>query len=138
MEMTVVDTKKKKKSRVSVSKWWVFCVYESICVYERHKLYGHPFTWERGRYTNSWLEIRSDRAMAIKSLFDLLPYVKLYNLEDSPSDHSAIFLDPTCRVSGMRKKYFRHKNAWLTEPSCIIIVRNNWESSKQSDIQQKI
>ncbi|KAK1378351.1 hypothetical protein POM88_025095 [Heracleum sosnowskyi] len=59
------------------------------------ELYGHPFTWERGRDTDSWLEIHLDRAMATKTWFDLFPTAKLYNLEGSPSDHSAISLEPT-------------------------------------------
>ncbi|XP_074324303.1 uncharacterized protein LOC141661216 [Apium graveolens] len=70
-------------------------------------LYGHPFTWERGRDTDSFLEIRLDRAMATTNWFDLFPYAKLYNLEGSPSDHSAISLGLVCRITGDKNtKYF--------------------------------
>lgn len=102
------------------------------------ELYGHPFTWERGRDTNSWLEVRLDRAMTTNNWFYLLPYAKLYNLEGSPSDHSVIFFNPVCRAAEMRIKRFRFGNRWLTEPLCSIIVRNNWESGEHLDIQQKI
>ena len=40
------------------------------------ELYGHSFTWERGRATNSWLEIQLDRAMATSNWFDLFPLCK--------------------------------------------------------------
>ncbi|XP_074347588.1 uncharacterized protein LOC141686452 [Apium graveolens] len=68
------------------------------------ELHGHQFTWERGRGTENWVEIRLDRALASSSWLELFPYAKLYNLEGSPSDHSAIFLDTTHKVSELRRK----------------------------------
>lgn len=70
-------------------------------------LIGHPFTWERGRDTDSWLEIRLDRALVTSSWYDIFPFAKLYNLEGSPSDHSAIFLEPHCTGLGVRRKHFK-------------------------------
>ncbi|XP_074351584.1 uncharacterized protein LOC141690709 [Apium graveolens] len=32
------------------------------------ELHGHQFTWERGRGTYNWVEIRLDRALALKSV----------------------------------------------------------------------
>ncbi|XP_074358745.1 uncharacterized protein LOC141698038 [Apium graveolens] len=57
------------------------------------ELYGHEFTWERDRNMDAWIEIRLDRALATESWLQLFPDAKLYNLEGSSSDHSAIFLD---------------------------------------------
>lgn len=102
------------------------------------KLYGHSFTWERGRGMDAWLEIRLDRAMVTSNWFELFPYSKLYNLEGSPSDHSAICLEPSVSSPGLRKKRFRFENVWLTEPLCRVIVRENWESNGVSTVQQKI
>lgn len=34
-------------------------------------LNGHQFTWEHGCNTDTWLEIRLDRALASNSWFDL-------------------------------------------------------------------
>lgn len=44
-------------------------------------LYGHQYTFERGRGTETWLEIRLDRALANKNWLDLFPRAKLYNIE---------------------------------------------------------
>lgn len=76
--------------------------------------------------------------MATSSWFELFSYSKLYNLEGSPSDHSAIFLEPICTNTSLRKKRFRFKNAWLTEPLCSVIFLENWESTEVSNVQQKI
>ncbi|XP_074351958.1 uncharacterized protein LOC141691114 [Apium graveolens] len=92
------------------------------------ELIGHPFTWECGRDTASWIEIRLDRVLVTTSWLELYPYEKLYNLEGSPSDHSAVILEPICRDSGLRKKQFKFENAWLTELLCSIIIRNSWEA----------
>lgn len=73
------------------------------------EIFGHPFTWERGRNTDSWLEIRLDRALATYNWFDMFSYAKLYNLEGSPYDHSVIFLDFICRSAGRKRKLFDSK-----------------------------
>ncbi|XP_074352931.1 uncharacterized protein LOC141692091 [Apium graveolens] len=102
------------------------------------ELYGHKFTWERGRNTDAWIEIRLDRALATESWLQLFPDAKLYNLEGSSSDHSAIFLDLVRRSSRKKRRFFRFENAWLTEPLCSIIVQDNWEDNVGLNIQQKI
>lgn len=75
------------------------------------ELVGHPFTWERGRGIEAWLEVRLDHALVSQSWFDLFPYAKLYNLEGSPSDHSVICLETICRGSSVRKQRFKFENA---------------------------
>ncbi|XP_074352660.1 uncharacterized protein LOC141691805 [Apium graveolens] len=49
---------------------------------------------------------------------------KVYNLEGSPSDHSPLLVVPEQKTSGNKKKQFRFENAWLTEPICFQIVRD--------------
>ncbi|XP_074347237.1 uncharacterized protein LOC141686076 [Apium graveolens] len=75
------------------------------------ELHGHPFTWERGRNTDNWLEIRLDRALVSPDWLDLFPMSKLYTIDGSPSDHSPIFLDPKLIESVRTKKRFRFENA---------------------------
>lgn len=58
------------------------------------EIVGHQFTWERGRNTDHWVEIRLDRGLANESWLQVFPLAKLYNTEGSPSDHSLIFLEP--------------------------------------------
>lgn len=79
------------------------------------ELYGHAFTWEKGRGTDAWIEIRLDRAMVTDRWLELFSHAKLYNLEGSSSDHSAIFLDLIRRSSRKKKKCFRFENAWLSK-----------------------
>lgn len=102
------------------------------------ELYGHQYTWEKGRGTTSWLETRLDRAMVTESWFDLFPMARLYNLEGTPSDHSPLLLMPTSNSTRMGKKWFRFENAWLTEPLCKYIVRDTWEAEVDVSILQKV
>ncbi|XP_074342552.1 uncharacterized protein LOC141680149 [Apium graveolens] len=97
------------------------------------ELYGHQYTWEKGRGTEAWLKIRLDRAMATGDWFELFPLARLYNLEGTPSDHSPIFMMPTNRSSMGGKKWFRFENAWLTEPLCKYIVTDTWEAEGDGD-----
>ncbi|KAL8124336.1 hypothetical protein AgCh_012113 [Apium graveolens] len=101
-------------------------------------LHGHQFTWERGRNTENWLEIRLDRALVTHSWFDLFPMAKLYTMEGSPSDHCPIYLEPKGNQRWQRKKRFRFENAWLTEPLCMQIVKDNWEVNEDSSIVYKV
>ncbi|KAL8091605.1 hypothetical protein AgCh_034018 [Apium graveolens] len=101
-------------------------------------LHGHQFTWERGRNTENWLEIRLDRALVTHNWFDLFPMAKLYTMEGSPSDHCPIYLEPKVNQRWQRKKRFRFENAWLTEPLCMQIVKDNWEVNEDSSIVYKV
>lgn len=101
------------------------------------ELYGHQFTWERGRDISNWLEIKLDKAMANNLWFDLFPLAKLYNLEGSPSDHSPIFLEPMCRKKLFGKRHFKFENARLVETLCKQIVKDTW-ANNSCIIAQKV
>lgn len=102
------------------------------------ELSGHPFTWERGRGTQAWKEIRLDRALVSNDWCTLFPLVKLYNLEGTPSDHSPIFLEPKRMQSTAVRKRFRFENAWLLEPLCSQIVKDRWEDVQELNIMDKV
>lgn len=57
-------------------------------------LVGNQYTWERGRGTKEWTEVRLDRTLKTSSWLDLLPLAKLYHLEGSTSYHSPLLLIP--------------------------------------------
>lgn len=57
-------------------------------------LVGHQYTWERGRGTEDWTEVRLDRVFTNSSWIELFPLAKLYNLESSTSYHSPLLLIP--------------------------------------------
>ncbi|KAL8146387.1 hypothetical protein AgCh_004217 [Apium graveolens] len=99
---------------------------------------GQQFTWERGRNTNHWVEIRLDRGLVDTAWLQIFPLAKLYNLEGSPSDHSPIVLEPKMNETRKSKKRFRFGNAWLTETLCFQLVKENWEANSERNILQKI
>ncbi|XP_074351201.1 uncharacterized protein LOC141690330 [Apium graveolens] len=80
-------------------------------------LVGHQFTWEKGRGTDSWTEVRLDRALTTVAWLNLFPLAKLYNLEVSASDHSPILLTP------------EGSNMQVTE---------SWGIESSDDIQKKV
>lgn len=82
------------------------------------ELIGYLYTWKRGHRTNSWIEVKVDRALVTQSFTDLLTNVKLLNLEISTSDHSPVLLEPIRINQTAGVKAFRFENAWLPEP-CV-------------------
>ncbi|KAK1362169.1 hypothetical protein POM88_046643 [Heracleum sosnowskyi] len=76
-------------------------------------LIGYPFTWERCRGTENWVEVRLDRALVSESFLHLFKGAKLINLEVSTSDHCHILLEPDDCSSVRTVKPFRFENAWL-------------------------
>lgn len=102
------------------------------------ELIGHQFTWERGRGTAAWTEVRLDRALTTEDWLRLFPMAKLYNLEASSSDHSPLLLVPEVNNKFTAKRRFRFENAWLTDPMCRQLVWDSWESNVGGDIQDKI
>ncbi|XP_074348419.1 uncharacterized protein LOC141687147 [Apium graveolens] len=90
-------------------------------------LVGHQFTWERGRGTTTWTEIRLDRTLTTVAWLNMFPTGKLYNLEGSFSDHSPILLIPEASKKFTVQRKFRFENAWLTEPMCAQLVLESWQ-----------
>lgn len=103
-------------------------------------LVGHQFTWERGRGTAEWMEVRIDRDLVSQDWLNIFTLAKLHNLEDSStsSDHSPILLEtiPVVHRPGIRR--FRFENAWLSEPMCVQIVRDNWTGYNELGVMDKI
>lgn len=99
---------------------------------------GHQYTWERGRNTDHWIEIRLDRVLANSQWLDLFPTSKVYNLEGSPSDHSPLLVIPESQLTSVRQHKFRFENAWLLEPACFQIVKDCWEGQDSLSVMQKL
>lgn len=104
------------------------------------ELMGHQFTWERGRGTSEWMEVRIDRMLISSIRLTLFDMAKLYNLEDSSSssDYSPIFLEPTPAIRRYVKRSFLFENAWLSELMCVQIVKDNLTCHHELGIQDKI
>ncbi|XP_074374335.1 uncharacterized protein LOC141714732 [Apium graveolens] len=99
------------------------------------ELTGHQFTWEKGRNTSHWTEIRLDRVLANSQWLSLFALAKVYNLEGSPSDHSPLLLCPERHVRGNKKRSFRFENVWLTESMCFQIIKDCWEDEEDKQTQ---
>ncbi|KAK1379690.1 hypothetical protein POM88_026434 [Heracleum sosnowskyi] len=65
---------------------------------------GHQFTWERGRNTAHWVEIRLDRVLVNSQWLRMFEMSKVYNLEGSPSDHSPLLLVPEEQIDGKERR----------------------------------
>lgn len=96
------------------------CVEE--CNLHDLELEGYPYTWERGYGTESWIEIRLDRALVSSSFMTQFVDAKLTNMKISTSDHSPILLEPFKRSRSVKVKRFRFENVWLRDPMCGKIV----------------
>ncbi|KAM6568466.1 hypothetical protein CsatB_016451 [Cannabis sativa] len=101
-------------------------------------LIGHPYTWEKGRGTTNWVEVRLDRAVVNQNWLEMFTSAKLFNLEISSSDHTPILLSLSAPDFTTAKKRFRFENAWLREPLCTQIVKDSWEFSNSNSITEKI
>lgn len=101
-------------------------------------LNGCQYTWEKGRGSPSWTEIRLDRAMVNSKWWDAFQTAQLFNLEISVSDHSPILLQPVEVQKYIMTRRFRFENAWLTDQKCLDLVRDNWNTRNSNSIQEKL
>uniref|UniRef100_A0A803QRP6 Reverse transcriptase domain-containing protein n=1 Tax=Cannabis sativa TaxID=3483 RepID=A0A803QRP6_CANSA len=90
-------------------------------------LCGYPYTWERGRGTSAWIEVRIDRGLVSQSWLDIFLLAKLLNIEVTTSDHCPLQLVLNAETRPAFKKHFRFENLWLREPGCHQIVKDIWE-----------
>ncbi|XP_074374778.1 uncharacterized protein LOC141715199 [Apium graveolens] len=102
------------------------------------ELNGYPFTCERGKGTEKWVEIRLDRAIVSKAWLEIFQDAKLTNLEVSTSDHTPILLEPITLHITPRKRRLKFENAWLREPICKQIVEDTWNKHQVEPLQNKL
>lgn len=121
---------------------WLINGFQEVleeCGLHDMELAGYSFTWERGKCTNNWIEIRLDRALASSSWLNLFKDAKLVNLKVSTSDHSPIFLEPVSTVSApSRNRKLKFENAWLREPVCKLIVEGSWHKNQNENLHTKL
>uniref|UniRef100_A0A803PQB4 Endonuclease/exonuclease/phosphatase n=1 Tax=Cannabis sativa TaxID=3483 RepID=A0A803PQB4_CANSA len=91
------------------------------------KLHGHPYTWERGKGTAKWVEIRLDKALVSQLWLDSFPQAVLTNCDVSSSDHMPIYLQPEPTAITNFVYHFKFENAWTREPLYSQIVQSYWE-----------
>lgn len=96
------------------------CIEE--CNLHDLELEGYPYTWEMGYGTDSWTEIKLDRALVSNSFMEKFADVKLINLKIFTSDHAPILLELSTHSCPVKVSHFRFENAWLRDPMCGKIV----------------
>lgn len=119
---------------------WLTQGFQSVvddCDLKDMEFHGYPFTWERGRGTDMWIEIRLDRAQVTSSWSEAFQNTRLTNLEVT-SDHCPIFLEPVVEQIVINSKRFWFENAWLREPMSQKIVEEAWEMNRSKTLQDKI
>ncbi|XP_073152326.1 uncharacterized protein [Henckelia pumila] len=98
---------------------------------------GHEFTWEKSKGSPNFIEERLDRALATSNWLRLFGNAEVWNLEVATSDHFAIFLKLNL-LALFRRKRFRFKNSWISEPECKEVVKRGWMDHVNDNILQKI
>uniref|UniRef100_A0A803PZM9 Reverse transcriptase n=1 Tax=Cannabis sativa TaxID=3483 RepID=A0A803PZM9_CANSA len=99
-------------------------------------LVGYPYTWEKGRGTSRWIEVRLDHALVSSIWFQHFPQSRLLNLDTSPLDHNHIFLEFMVPEKFIPNRHFRFENAWLKEPVCLEM--DCWTVSSRMSTVEKI
>ncbi|XP_060972201.1 uncharacterized protein LOC133038159 [Cannabis sativa] len=117
---------------------WLIEGFQSVltsCGLIDMEMEGYKFTWERGKGTDNWIEVKLDRAFVTSSWFDKFPNARLTNLEVSTSDHCPILLSPAVQVHKPPSRSFKFENAWLREPMCrkikLLKGRRDTDSAKR-------
>uniref|UniRef100_A0A803QN19 Reverse transcriptase domain-containing protein n=1 Tax=Cannabis sativa TaxID=3483 RepID=A0A803QN19_CANSA len=101
-------------------------------------LQGYPFTWEKGRNSDNWIEERLDKALVNNGWLNLFSQASLFNLEVSIFDHCPLLLVFQGTVPLTTFSSFRFENAWLRELMCKVLVESCWVGSGNCTIQEKI
>ncbi|VFQ84628.1 unnamed protein product [Cuscuta campestris] len=99
---------------------------------------GYPFTWERGRGTENWVEERLDRAVSTCEWRVLHPHACVINQPMRTSDHSALFLCLTKPCTPRRMKQFQFENAWLRDDGYKDVIKEAWNSSSTLSLQDRL
>ncbi|VFQ58504.1 unnamed protein product [Cuscuta campestris] len=99
---------------------------------------GYPFTWERGRGTENWVEERLDRAVSTCEWRVLHPHACVINHPMRTSDHSALFLCLTKPCTQRRMKQFRFENAWLCDDGYKDVIKESWNSSSTRSLHDRL
>uniref|UniRef100_A0A803PF19 Reverse transcriptase domain-containing protein n=1 Tax=Cannabis sativa TaxID=3483 RepID=A0A803PF19_CANSA len=120
---------------------WLITGFEqtlSDCDLVDMELVGYPYTWEKGRGTSRWIEVRLDRALVSLGWYQYFSHSRLLNIETSPSDHNPILLEFVLPEKVIPNRRFRFENAWLKEPMCLEIVKDCWNDTGRISVAGKI
>lgn len=120
---------------------WLIQGFQSVledCDSKDMDMFGHPYTWERGRGTSNWMEVLLDRALISSDWAQIFQDARLTNLEVSTSDHCPILLEPKVENITRGVKMFRFENAWLREPMCQKIIEESWVEDESASLQHKL
>ncbi|KAK1361377.1 hypothetical protein POM88_045851 [Heracleum sosnowskyi] len=94
-DLNNITSHEEKKGGRRYPEWLIqgFCETMSDCNLVDLGMVGYPFTWEKSRGTEDWVEIRLDRALVSQRWLHMYKEATLQNIEISTSDHMPIFLE---------------------------------------------
>lgn len=101
-------------------------------------LLGFPFTWERGRGTDHWVQERLDRAMGTDTWLHHFTNTELHNLTTSISDHNPLLLVYRKQIIYRKHIRFRFENAWIREPELGGMIRKAWDDTAGERVLQRL
>ncbi|XP_074342053.1 uncharacterized protein LOC141679451 [Apium graveolens] len=127
-----------KKGRHKHPTWLLNVFRETVCGISDLPMEGYPYTWERSRGTERWVQEKLDRVFVNEGCKSLFPTNKVYNLIAPSSDHSAIFLQVSVWRPVARNYKFRFENCWLRESRCSDIVAESWRRTEGLNMEQRI
>lgn len=97
---------------------------------------GAWYTWERGRFAETNIRERPDRAVANEPWSSLFRLYRVMHFDHSFSDHRPIVVDTVVDRSRTRTWHFKFEAAWLFEESRVDEVAKLWRGSNGPILQQ--
>lgn len=98
----------------------------------------NPFTWERNRGKEDWVQQRLDRVFVSDDWLDSFQQSQVLHIDTTSSDHLPILLQLRRYVITCRKKSFRFENCWLNDTEFANVVGRSWSSTCGLDIQTRL
>lgn len=95
---------------------------------------GYPFTWERGRNTENWVEERLDWVFTSERWQTMFPETVVYNINAPSSDHSMLLVEMEKMLFSKQSQLFHFENAWVNEPECEAITKWCWSGQSRESV----
>ena len=99
---------------------------------------GLKFTWVRHFENGNSIWERLDRGLATNWWFLKFPGSRVHHLHCDSSDHSPLLVVLAPLDIPTRKKIFRFKEMWLSNPTCEETVQATWSSMVGLDLDSTI
>ena len=90
---------------------------------------GPKFTWAKHYDDGHSMRTRLDRCMATNSWFQKFPGTRVHHLQYMSLDHTPLLINLSGLTEPRRKRCFKFKEMWLSDPTCGETVEEVWSST---------